>query len=157
MLSPFLRPKVRLDLLRIGLRIAAGTVLATSVAAWALVGAHELRATGRSTGRTFTDVELRQFAAVRAAVPEGAPILLLTGSGNAWEARLWQRWFFPRNPVLVVYEPWDAGMRTLRKSYDFRHAVVFGAPPFDPGFRWSRDLGEIPGLAGHTIFGELQP
>ena len=127
------------------------------MALWALVAARDLRTAYGSGPTVFTDIDLRQFAAVRAAVPEGAPILLLTGSNNAWQARLWQRWFFPRNPVLVVYEPWDAGMQTLRRSYDFRHAVVFGAPPFDPGFRWSRDLGEIPGLAGHAIFGELRP
>ena len=154
---PSFRPQARRDLLRIGLRIAAGAVLASGVALWIVVGARELRAAWRSNGRTFTDVDLRQFAAVRDAVPEGVPILLLTGSANAWEARLWQRWFFPRNPVLVVYEPWDAGIRTLRRRYDFQHAVVFGAPPFDPGFRWSRDLGEIPGLPGHAIFGELGP
>ena len=46
--------------------------------------------------------------AVRAALPPGAPLLLVAGSGDAWHARLWQRGLYPRNTVIVRFEPWNA-------------------------------------------------
>jgi hypothetical protein len=156
-LSPFLASSPTSDLRPVRLRIAALVVLGASVAVWIFTAGRELWIAYHFAGPSvFSSVDRRQFATVREAVPEKAPLLLVAESGNAWQARLWQRAFFPRNAVLVVYQPYGEGARTLRKSYGIRYAVLIGPPPYDPGFRWSRDLGPIAGMSAHVIFGELE-
>ena len=98
------------------------------------------------------------MAAVRKAVPEGAAILVLAKSTDVWHARLWQRGLYPRNPVVVLFEP--VGPRAigkLRSRYGIRHAVLIGPPGLDPGFRWRRELGTLAGLPDLVSFGELAP
>ena len=157
MLSPFLQSPQTFEPRPLRLRIAAVAVLGASVAVWMFTAGHELWIAYRFAGPSvFSEVDRRQFAAVRDVVPEKTPLLLLAESGNAWQARLWQRAFFPRNAVLVVYQPYGEGVRTLRRSYDIRYAVLVGPPPFDPGFRWKRDLGPLADMSARVIFGELE-
>jgi hypothetical protein len=138
---------------------AAGVVILASAAAALAAFVPDLRTAYLYAGPSvFSDVDRRQMSTVREAIPDGATLLLVAKRSGAWHARLWQRGLYPRNQVVVVMEPYDAAaVRAVRDRYAIRHAVLVGPPPFDPGLRWSRDLGPLAGLPDRVSFGELSP
>lgn len=98
------------------------------------------------------------MSAVRSAVPEGETLLLFATSSTVWHARLWQRGLYPRNQVVVVFDPTgDAAIRQLRERYSCRYAVVIGASRSAPPLLRRRDLGRLAGLPDSVSFGELVP
>ncbi len=106
----------------------------------------------------FSSVDRKQMDAVRASLPAKAPILLIAKTANAWQAWLWERGLYPEHLVVVRFEPWSADeIRKARERFGFRHAVIIGPVPFDPGFRWTRDLGPMAGVPDRVVFGELAP
>ena len=119
----------------------------------------DLRVSFRDAGPSvFTPGDRRQMDAVRAAIPAGASLLLVANSSDAWGARLWQRGMFPDHVLIVRYEPLNpVELRKLRGQFAIHHAVAFGVPPPDPGFRSHEDLGTLPGLPSRVWFGELAP
>ena len=133
------------------------------VAASLAVGAHaiagDLRVAFRDAGPSvFTPVDRKQMAAVREALPAGAPLLLLATRDDAWHARLWQRAFYPAHVVIVRYTPLETGeLKRLRDQYAITYAVSLGITPTDPGFRSRQDLGTLQGLPSRLWFGELEP
>ena len=141
------------------LRIASAVVVVASLAAGVHAFAGDLRTAYLYAGPSiFTPVDRAQIDAVRAALPEQAPILLIASSTDVWYAWLWQRGLYPEHLAVVQLEPWSADdIRKARKRYGFRHAVLIGPPPVDPGFRWTRDLGPVAGLPTRVDFGELAP
>jgi hypothetical protein len=141
------------------LRLAATAVVLASLASGLTALVRDLRFAYRNAGPSvFTDVDRRQMSAVREAVHAGDTILLVGTPDDVWHAGLWQRGMYPRNTVVLVLGPYDAAaIGELRHRYDIAYAVLLGPPPFDPGFRWSRDLGSLPGLPHRVSFGELSP
>ncbi len=131
-------------------------ILAASVMAGLLALREDIRVAYLWAGPSvFRDVERQEMTAVREAIPEGAVLLLFARPTDHWHARLWQRGLYPRNPVVVLIEPFpEETYRKFRELYGVRYAVLLGPPSFDPGLLWRRDLGPIPGLPGQVSFGE---
>ena len=119
----------------------------------------DLRVAFRDAGPSvFTPGDRRQIEAVRASVPPGTSLLLVANSDDAWHARLWQRGLYPERALIVRYVPLDSSeLRRFRTQYAIRFAIALGDPPPDPGFRWRKDLGTLPGRGSHLWFGELEP
>jgi hypothetical protein len=159
-LSPFLfwRPD-RARLASASLRLIAAVVVAASAAAGGTALWRDLRFAYTWAGPSiYAETDRRQMTAVRQTVSEGEVILLIAKPTDVWHARLWQRGLYPRNQVVVLFEPVGVnGIRRLRSRYGVRHAVLIGPPGFDPGFRWHRDLGPLAGLPDRVSFGELLP
>jgi hypothetical protein len=159
-LSPFVleRPD-RARLSAAALRLIAAVVLAASAAAGLTALWRDLRFAHAWAGPSiYSAVDRRQMAAVQAAVPEGAVILLVARPTDVWHARLWQRGLYPRNPVAVLLEPvGPAAVGRLRARYGIRYAVLIGPPGVDPGLAWRRDLGALAGLPERVSFGALAP
>lgn len=111
-----------------------------------------------SPSRTVFSPEFReQVRRVTARLPAGASVLHVSSAPEPWFSRLWQRALHPRYRTIVV-QPWDVPrIAEFRAKYGARFAISAGHPPLDPGFLWKVDLGEVPGLAGVTWFGELAP
>ncbi len=160
MLSPFVvwssTPQTHESIL---LNIATSAVIVASLAAGVAALGRDLRVAYVYAGRSiFSSVDRKQMDTVRASLPGHASILLIANTANAWQAWLWERGLYPEHLVVVRFEPWSADeIRNARQRYGFRHAVLIGPVPFDPGFRWTRDLGPIPGLTDRVVFGELAP
>ena len=159
MLSPFFLKPSRAATFSSLLRISATAVILASLTAWLLGFVPDLLVSYRWAGPSvFTEVDRRQMAAVRQAIPEGETLLLIAPRTDVWHARLWQRGLYPRNQVVVVLDPFDAAsIRALRERYSMRHAVLLGPAAFDPGLLSRRDLGPLPGLSDRVFFGELAP
>jgi hypothetical protein len=134
-------------------------VVAASLAVGGAAIARDLRVAFRDASPSvFTPIDRAQMAAVRASIPPRASLLLVATTDDAWEARLWQRAFYPEYAVIVRYVPLQPDeLKRLRDQYAIRHAISLGVNPPDPGFRSHQDLGMLPGSPGHAWFGELEP
>jgi hypothetical protein len=82
----------------------------------------------------------RQLPTVIERIPEGRPILLLATSADTWNARLWQRALYPRNPVFVRFEPFPDA-REMARMADLRDVLFLGRPPPGLAVDWIDDLG----------------
>ena len=82
----------------------------------------------------------RQLPTVLERIPEGRPILLLATTANAWNARLWQRALYPRNPVFVRYEPFP-DPREMARIADLRDVLFLGRRPPSLAVDWIGHLG----------------
>lgn len=160
MLSPFyLWPWRRIATPSTLRQVAAAAVVAASLAAYLAAFVPDLLVAYRYAGPSpFTEADRRQMAAVTGAIPADASVLVLGTASGVWHARLWQRGLYPKHAVVVMLEPFDAAaIRAVRKRFDIRYAVLIGPPRFDPGLRWSRDLGTAAGVPDRISFGELTP
>lgn len=149
-----------------GRLLALHTVAVLVLGASALNGiptlAREVRIAFRDAWPSVFPGEFRGgLIAVQAAVPAGAAFLVVCDEGKnpgvGWYARLWQRGLYPRNPVVVVTDDFrPQRLAEIRRRYGLRYAISIGDPPFDPGFRWHRDLGVVTGSL-RMWFGEIEP
>ena len=159
MLSPFwLGPIHGKRLASIALRTAGAVVVTASLAAGASGLSRSLRTAWLwATPSIFKAADREQMALVREALGEGEVVLLYASSdqNDVWQARLWQRGLYPRNPVVVQLGGVSESLPALRERFAIRHAVVIGPPRFAPKLRGERDLGPLPGLPGRVSFGEL--
>ena len=99
-----------------------------------------------------------ELRTVTERLPGGARLLHLSSAPEYWYSRLWQRALYPRNETIVVQPPLSRErLLDLRQRYGVRSAISAGDPPWDPGFAWSVDLGPLPLVPGHSLFGEIAP
>ncbi len=106
----------------------------------------------------FTETDRRQMDAVRAAIPSGAPLIVLANDENIWHGVLWQRGLYPRNTATFVVAPYGpAQLRKLAASAGARWVVLIGSPTAAPELQGVRDLGQLYGLPARVSFGELAP
>lgn len=102
----------------------------------------------------------RQLDAIRARVPAGESILLLAASrtDGPWWARLLQRALYPRNAVVVRYEPLPADeLAQLNRAWRFGYCVLLSPEPSSPVLSNREDLGTLPGLSDHVWLGAFAP
>jgi len=158
-LSPFVFWSTPTQNSQFTLRIASAAVVAASLVVGVTALARDLRTAYLYAGPSiFSPVDQQQMKAVREVLPGGAPVLLLAKSSDAWHAWLWQRGLYPDHVVVVQFEPWSReAIQNARGRSEIRYVILIGPPPFDPGVRWTRDLGQLAGLPGHVVFGELAP
>jgi hypothetical protein len=158
-LSPFLsKPRPESAGARVALRLTAAAVVLASLAAGVAALASDLRVAFRDAGPSvFSDDDRRQMIVVRQALRPGDALLLVATPADVWQARVWQRALYPRNPVVVLLGPYDpVTVGRIRDRHGIRRAVVLGEPPPITGFQPIRDLG-VAGSAGRASFGELTP
>jgi len=123
-----------------------------------LAGANTLRNDLVSTFRdsdpsVFPSAFPEQVRRVEQIAPRGAGLLLVASADDAWQARLWQRALYPRNPVVVRYRPLPSGeeLEELRRSSVFVLTLGKGAAPDLPLSSEER-LGD-----GDVRIGALRP
>ena len=106
----------------------------------------------------FTPAFSAQLHTVMEHLPAGAFVLHLSSSPEYWRSRLWQRALYPRNDSIVMQPPLSRQLvLEMHAKHGARFAISAGEPPFDPGYVWRIDLGQLPGIPGATWFGELGP
>lgn len=146
----------------VALQVAAVLVAAASAVSGSLGLARDLRIAFRDAWPSvFPGQFQRQVKTVEETVPPGAVFFHIADAskdpGTGWYSRLWQRALYPRNLVIVLLNDLrPEHLEELRKRYRVRYAISVGTPPIDPGFRWHRELGSVPG-SHQTWFGELRP
>jgi hypothetical protein len=112
---------------------------------------------GRSV---FPPSIVRQLDAIRAKVPPGAPILLLSASSTdgSWWTRLFQRALYPRNVVIVRYEPLPPdALSRLRRDWRCGWGLVLAKEPTSVALANPEDLGNLPGMPDRVWLGMLPP
>jgi hypothetical protein len=143
------------------LRGLAALVLGAS--AWIGVRAlvHDFDLAFHEAGKSvFPPSVARQLDAIRARVPAGDSLLLLAASrtDGPWWARLFQRALYPRNSLVVRYEPLPADeLAQLNRVWRFRHGVLLSREPSSLVLSSREDLGSLPGLSDHVWLGDFAP
>jgi hypothetical protein len=143
------------------IRGAAAAVLAASLAAGVVSIARDLRVAFREAGPSNVPASIRrQIELIQKSVPPGEPILLVSATlpDELWYTRLLQRALYPRNAIIIRYQPLahdDAA--SLRRRWSIRHGIALDASPPDIGFRDAEDLGSLPALSHRVWLGELAP
>ena len=102
----------------------------------------------------------RQIDAIRATVPPRDAVLLLSASATdgAWWARLFQRALYPRNVVVVRYEPLVASdAARLRGDWHPRWALLLSPDGSSLALSDREDLGPLPAMPDHVWLGALAP
>jgi hypothetical protein len=150
---------------RIDSRRVAGVVLRAAivpfVASALIVGVGALRddlklAFRYAGASVFPPSLARQLPTVLERIPEGRPILLLAPTANAWNARLWQRALYPRNPVIVRYEPFP-DRAALARMAGVRDALFLGRPPRSLSVEWSEPIGSDSDGSERVVLGRPLP
>ncbi len=101
--------------------IFVGASLASGFASMA----RDLEAVRRGPGPgVFSPGFEEQARRVRAEVSPGVRILLVASRSDEWEARLWQRALYPRNPVSVRFLP-----VAEPETRDADLVLTIGSPP----------------------------
>lgn len=140
------------------LRVLSVVVGAAAVAAGGLAVEGQLPRFQEPPHRVLHPAFEAALRTVSQRLPEGARLLHLSAEPEYWYSRLWQRVLYPGNETIVVEPPISPErVRSLRERYGVRFAISAGNPPFDPGFLWKVDLGPLPLVEGHSLFGELAP
>jgi hypothetical protein len=112
---------------------------------------------GRSV---FPPSVTRQLDAIRSRVPAGASVLLLSASATdgAWWARLFQRALYPRNIVVVRYEPLYADeLARSNQAWRFGYGVLLSPEPSSLVLTNREDLGILPALPDRVWLGDFSP
>ncbi len=145
-------------------RFAVRGATAIFVGASLFVGVHSLK---RDLARAFRDAPRSvfppgfpsQLERVRQVVPAGAGILVATYTADGWDARLWQRALYPRNPGIVVMPPLPPAdeLRRLRTEHHAAYILSLGDAPAGLELAWREDLGGVPGGPEHVWLGALAP
>jgi hypothetical protein len=102
----------------------------------------------------------RQVDAIRARVPAGASVLLLSASSTdgSWWARLFQRALYPRNPIVVRYEPLpSAQLARLRREWGLGWGLLLAPDASSLPFADREDLGTLPAMPDRVWLGPLTP
>ena len=141
------------------LRAAAALVLLASLVSGtrALVRAYD-RAFHEAGLSVFPPSVVRQIEQVRAEVPPGEGILLVSASNTdgSWYTRLFQRALYPRNAVVVRYLPLSGSdASALRRTRPLRYGVSLSPAPAALDFATVRDLGALPAMPDHVWIGAL--
>ena len=139
----------------------AALVFGASLAAGGIAIWRDLRVAFLEAGPSNVPASIaRQLEAVRRAVPEGEPILLVSSvlPEELWYARLVQRVLYPRHRVLVRYLPISrSAADALRSRWAIRFGLAMDTRPPDIGFLAPQDLGTLPALDHRVWFGPLAP
>ncbi len=108
----------------------------------------------------FPESVVHQIDAIRRAVPPGQSILLLSESHDdgAWYTRLFQRALYPRNRVVVRYQPLGAALFARdRKDWAIGWGLLLApeasALPLDRPV----DLGTLPAMPDRVWLAPLKP
>ena len=112
---------------------------------------------GRSV---FPASMVRQLDAIRARVPPGGSILLLSASSTdgAWWARAFQRALYPRNVVVVRYEPLPGPqLARLHREWRFGWGLLLAPERSSLALTNPEDLGNLPALPDRVWLGNLGP
>jgi hypothetical protein len=156
--------RTRPDRAILATRVSYGTaiaVFAAGIAAGALAMYRDFRVALFEAGPSNVPGSIsRQLETVRAVVPQGEAILLVSNilPEELWYTRLIQRVLYPRQTVLIRYLPFPrAAADALRRRWNIRYGLVLDAQPADLGFAAPEDLGPLPALAHHVWFGSLPP
>jgi len=126
------------------------------------------RALWRDLPRAFTDAGrsvfppavASQLESIRAKVPPGATLLLLSASSTdgAWWARLFQRALYPRNVVIVRYEPLPQDeLVRLHRDWRFGWGLLLAPEASSRILSDREDLGTLPGLPDRVWLGAFPP
>jgi hypothetical protein len=101
-----------------------------------------------------------QIDAIRTRVPAGDSVLLVSAShtDGAWWARLLQRALYPRNVVVVRYEPLPPNeLARLCQRWRFRHGLLLAPEGSSLALTAREDLGPLPALPDRVWLGRLSP
>lgn len=101
-----------------------------------------------------------QLESIRAKVPPGATLLLLSASSTdgAWWARLFQRALYPRNVVIVRYEPLPQDeLVRLHRDWRFGWGLLLAPEASSRILSDREDLGTLPGLPDRVWLGAFPP
>ncbi len=99
----------------------------------------------------------RQAALIDRFSPHDAPIFYIMPALETWNSRMWKRALYPR-PVFYVENPSETRSKwylDLRRRLGIHYALSIGHPPFDPGFRWKKELPSLPASTDVAWFGEM--
>lgn len=143
------------------LRGFAALVLGASLWTGVRALAHDFDRAFHEAGRSvFPSSVVRQLDAIRARVPPGAPVLLISASRTegAWWARLFQRALYPRNAVVVRYQPLPAAeLEQLNRAWRFGYGLLLSPEPSSLTLSNREDLGILPTLPNHVWLGAFAP
>lgn len=112
---------------------------------------------GRSV---FPPSIVEQVDAIRVRVPPEGSVLLLSASSTdgAWWAREFQRALYPRNVVVVRYEPLPkAQLARLHREWRFGWGLILAPDPSSLALTGREDLGNLPALPDRVWLGRFTP
>jgi hypothetical protein len=116
--------------------IATLIFVGASLAAGVVSMARDLEAVLRQPeGKVLSPAFEEQARRVRGEVPPGVRILVIASESDEWEARLWQRALYPRNPVSVRLPPVADPAKP-----DADLVLTIGSPPPELRLRSSRRI-----------------
>ena len=138
------------------LRLAAAMVVTASVVSGTAAIFLDIRLAFRYAGKSvYTELDRRQLAQVRAAVPAGQPVLIAAPLDERWHALLWQRALFPDREPIVRYLPLNpADLAQLARQRAAWRAVVMNEPPLPLRLESSKDLDHLAGRTAHAWLGD---
>lgn len=108
----------------------------------------------------FPPSVVSQLDAIRARVPPGAAVLLLSASNTdgSWWARLFQRALYPRNVVVVRYEPLPRNQLVrLGREWRFSWGLLLAPEPSSLVLSDREDLGNLPAMPDRVWLGAFSP
>ena len=139
----------------------AALAFAASLAAGGIAIVRDLRVAFLEAGPGNVPPSIaRQLDAVRRAVPDGEPILLVANPlpEELWYGRLVQRVLYPRHRVLIRYLPLSRNAAdSLRRRWAIRWGLAMAVRPPDIGFVEPEDLGTLPALDRRVWLGAFAP